>query len=302
MSERQFVRNVIGLAVLLLQMGCLSTRPTRPDETKATTRVDVVLPNAHSFVLPRTGGAGSYRIFVALPQSYHESSTRYPVLYTLDANAGFALITQTHRILRVDSTTPDVIIVGIGYDGPGPERRARRGKDLTPTHRPSDSNTGGSKEFLAFLAEIVVPFVDSNYRTIPQNRVIHGHSLGGLFALYALFHQPDLFRRYIVSSPSLWWDDAVMLKVEAEFAQLHTSLPTTVFLSVGANEPEDMLEHFAPFVDALRSRNYAGLTLDAVVLPDEDHLSIMGPAFVRGLRAVFRSTNPETATATPVSR
>jgi predicted alpha/beta superfamily hydrolase len=97
-----------------------------------------------------------------------------------------------------------------------------------------------------------------------------------------------LFRRYIASSPSLWWDDAILLKQESEFGKRNAKLERAVFLSVGAREADDMRQHFQPFVDSVRLRKYSGLSIESVVLPDEDHLSVFIPAFVRGLRAVYR--------------
>jgi predicted alpha/beta superfamily hydrolase len=287
------VRLVITVGLLLLPLGYGPARSVKgAPQASHPVRADVILPDAHTVLLHRAGAAGAYRIFVALPASYNSSEKRYPVLYTLDANGGFALIAQTYRLLRVDPATPDLVLVGIGYDEAGADRRNRRGRDLTPTRVATDANTGGSQEFLAFVAETLIPFIDSTYRTIPSDRAIHGHSIGGLFALYALFHQPELFRRYLVSSPSLWWDDAVLLKYESQFAQRHSSLAKSVFLSVGSEEPEDMRMYFQPFVDRLRSRGYAGLSVDAVVLPEEDHLSVFGAAFVRGLRAVYGAPVP----------
>ena len=252
------------------------------------TRVDVVLADAHSVVLRHLPTSEEYKIFVALPSSYSSGEKRYPVLYTLDANSAFAMITEAYRLLRVDPTTPDLILVGIGYDVAGTARRGRRGRDLTPTRAASDPNSGGSREFLNFISDTLIPFVDTTYRTIPQDRGIHGHSIGGLFVLHTLFEKPELFRRYIASSPSLWWDNAILLKQEAEFGKRTPKLDKAVFLSVGAREADDMRTHFQPFVDSVRSRKYSGLSLDAQVLADEDHLSVFIPAFVRGLRAVYR--------------
>ena len=262
------VRLVVTVGLLLLPLGYGLARSVQgASQPPPPARAKVVLQDAHTVLLHRAGAADAYRIFVALPASYNSSEKRYPVLYTLDANSGFALIAQTYRLLRVDPATPDLVLVGIGYDETGADRRNRRGRDLTPTRLSTDANTGGSQAFLAFVAETLIPFVDSTYRTIPSDRAIHGHSIGGMFALYALFHQPELFRRYMVSSPSLWWDDAVIFKYESQFAQRHSSLAKSVFLSVGSEEPEDMRTYFRPFVDKLRSRGYAGLSVDAVVLP-----------------------------------
>lgn len=282
------MRRTIALGAIILVTGGLAPVISGAAQASQPQRADVVLPDAHSVVLRHSRTAEEYRIFVALPPSYGSGEKRYPVLYTLDAHSAFAMITQTYRLLQVDSTTPDLILVGIGYDGTGAARRGRRGKDLTPTRVANDPHSGGSKEFIDFISETLIPFVDATYRTVPQDRGIHGHSIGGLFVLHALFTQPELFRRYIASSPSLWWDDAVLLKQESEFGRRHTRLDKAVFLSVGAREADDMRQHFQPFVDTVRSRQYSGLSLDAVLLPDEDHLSIVIPAFVRGLRAVYR--------------
>ena len=37
--------------------------------------------------------------------------------------------------------------------------------------------------------------------------ILVGHSLGGLFALYALAQRPALFTGYVVMEPSAWWNN-----------------------------------------------------------------------------------------------
>jgi predicted alpha/beta superfamily hydrolase len=55
---------------------------------------------------------------------------------------------------------------------------------------------------VSVLRDEIIPLVERSYR-ITDDRGIMGHSLGGLFAAYALFEAPDLFRRYGILSPSL---------------------------------------------------------------------------------------------------
>jgi len=282
--------SALGLTVALAACGTAGQRPPGGSAAVPATRhAPVTLPDAHTFVLPDPGGGDGYRIYVALPRGYDGGSRRYPVLYLLDGDSGFALATQAYRLLRVDEAMPDLLIVGIGYEGAGGERRARRILDLTPTRTASDSAsaTGGSAAFLSFVAEALVPTIDSLYRTDPGDRAIMGHSLGGLFALYALFERPDVFRRYIASSPSLWWDEGVVFRYESLFARGRTSLPKSVFMSVGAEEAADMREPFRPFADSVRARRYPDLAFTAVVLPGETHLTAFATSFQRGLRTVY---------------
>lgn len=248
----------------------------------------VVIPEAHMFVLRDVNRQVPYRIYVAFPPGYANSSRRYPVLYMLDGDGAFALATQAYRLLRVDSTVTDLILVGIGYEFTGAARRAQRIRDLTPSQSPSGSATGESAAFLNSITRTIIPVIDSLYRTEAGDRAIFGHSLGGLFALYALFEQPDVFRRYIVSSPSIWWDNGIVLRLESRFAQNRRHLPKSVFMSVGADEPPDMLGRFQPLADSLNARQYRDFNFSAIVLPDETHLSVLAIAFLRGLRTVYR--------------
>ena len=56
-----------------------------------------------------------------------------------------------------------------------------------------------------FLCDELIPFIDSNYNTIPspKSRYIGGFSMGGLFALQIGLHRPDLFGKIGAYSPAL---------------------------------------------------------------------------------------------------
>lgn len=277
--------------MLLLALAAHATEISAQRVTSDTARAprgdDVVLPDAHSFILPDARTQIAYRIYVALPQGYANGTKRYPVLFVLDAEGVFALATQAYRLLRLDSITPDLILVGIGYDLAGTARRKQRMRDLTPTRIASDTATGGSASFLRFVAQTLIPTIDARYRTDTSERAIVGHSLGGLFALYALLEQPTVFRRYIVSSPSLWWDDGVIFRYESRLARTKRIVKKSVFMSVGSEEPADMRDHFQPFADSIRSRGYVEFVLTAAVLPGETHLTAFPASFLRGIRTIY---------------
>jgi predicted alpha/beta superfamily hydrolase len=274
--------------VLTLQAAVAPAQGTPPAVAPSAQPADVVLANAHSFVLRDPKNQVGYRIYVACPQGYETGSKSYPVVYFLDADNAFALAAQAYRLLRVEGTTPDLVLVGIGYDLTGSARRIRRERDLTPTRLSTNPESGDAGAFLSFLADTVVPAVDARYRTLPTDRALFGHSLGGIFTLYALFERPDVFRRYIASSPSLWWDDAVILKRERQFSRDRMTSVRSVFMSVGSEEPADMHEFFKPFADAMTVRASTGLTFDSAVLSGETHLTSVSAGFLRGLRAVYR--------------
>jgi uncharacterized protein len=122
-----------ALAAPTFVVGTISAQPARSNTVSTDLRNDIVLPDAHSFLLRDEKTQVNYRIYVALPQGYTPGAKRYPTLYMLDADGTFALATQAYRLLRVDPETPDLVLVGIGYEVAGKERRAQRGRDLTLT-------------------------------------------------------------------------------------------------------------------------------------------------------------------------
>ena len=81
----------------------------------------------------------------------------------------------------------------------------------------------------------IIPLIERTYRTSPA-RALHGHSLGGLFATYVLFEDPDLFSRYAIMSPSYRWEHESTYAREAAFRAGRTSLRKQVFLGVGGLE------------------------------------------------------------------
>ena len=60
-----------------------------------------------------------------------------------------------------------------------------------------------------------------------------GCSAGGLFTLYTLLTQPDLFTGYAAASPHIPWDNEVLYKYEQEFAKKRLPNPVSVYMTVG---------------------------------------------------------------------
>jgi uncharacterized protein len=256
----------------------------------------------------------NYLISVALPDGYTKDHAPYPVLYAADANAEFGTVVETARLLSVSKELPDLVIVGVGYPNPGQGFKAAgaaRFRDLTPTADPafmqefanaaqqdvllSPSASGGAAEFLSFIRGELVPTIEQTYNVSPENRAWFGHSLGGLFGVYMLFNNDGLFRRFVIGSPSLFWNNRSMLAAEEVFAASGSALRARVFLSVGLLEEPSMVSDLRTFVATLERRRYQGLELQAQFFGDETHLSSVPAAISRGLRFVYSMSAPNPA-------
>ncbi|WP_286271258.1 alpha/beta hydrolase [Thalassotalea hakodatensis] len=137
-------------------------------------------------------------ISIRLPKNYYESQAshlKFPVLYFLDGGRSDEHINAEISALSGSGIIPNFIVVGIERDG------KNRFRDYTPV--PDKENRGGGADnFIHFLEHELIPYIDTNYRTVGF-RILQGHSLGGLFSLYTFQAKPELFQAHFAFSPSL---------------------------------------------------------------------------------------------------
>lgn len=271
------------------------------------------IPDTEVRILQSSFNQQEYQISVALSFHYHEHTAKtYPVIYVLDANLFFGMVVEMVRAMSIRvpfcNELPDAIIVGIGYpvNGALAESHAQvmhlRMRDFLPL-RDEDGETfiqemfpvpqrvtsGGGRQFLQFIQRELIPLMESAYRVETNDRTLMGHSWGGLFALYALFQQPQLFQRYVVVSPDMAFGNGMLLDEEKRFANEHGKVAAHLYLAYADADLSDyQLPFFKPFMRNLDSRNYADLKLTQQIIPSCTHCAVVAPAFQSGLMTVFR--------------
>lgn len=156
----------------------------------------------------------NFTISVNLPPSYNNGDKNYPVLYLLDANFFMGLFADTTRLLQHSEEIPELIVIGVGY--PDDDKHiVLRERDYLPTYHESSPTSGKAEQFLKFLNEELKPHIKKNtYRIKENDSTLVGDSYGGLFALYTLFDKPESFQRYIIGSPTVYWDNRIILDYE----------------------------------------------------------------------------------------
>lgn len=217
---------------------------------------------------------------IYLPEGYTQNDTaRYPVIYLLDgtANEDFVHICGLVQFFNMMDMMPRAIVVGIA--------NIDRKRDFTyPTTIEKDRKdfptTGGSARFIAFLEKELQPYIEKSFRT-SASRTLIGQSLGGLLATEILFKKPEMFNHYIIVSPSLWWDNESLLKVQPKFTQT-----TAVFLSVG-KEGKIMERDARDLLKKLKKNKPENFSVAFEYLPKEDHATILHEAVYRAFKALF---------------
>ena len=176
----------------------------------AQTDNGVPLERGRTYTLQSKVLGGSRTIDVSLPAGYTtDSAQRYPVMFVLDGAYEQELGAALARYYSDAGKIPPVIVVGV--------RQRDRFHELTTQLAPGvpappeAQNSGGADKFLAFMGDELIPWVQRTYRT-DSMRVLVGHSLGGLFALYTMGKRPDLFTGWILMEPSAWWNDGKELR------------------------------------------------------------------------------------------
>ena len=230
-----------------------------------------------------------FYIYLSLPQGYEATDKTYPVLYILDGDMAYGVAASIARYLQFGGNIPELIIVGIGYGTLRKEEGNMRQRDYSPTEKSGKEGiTGGAQNFLNFLTNELFPHIESTYRTDKNDRAVFGYSMAGMFGLYTLFNKPETFNRYIIGSPYLLWDNAVIFNEEEEASIKFKEIKARVFISVGSEESTE--KYFNPvdeLVTLLEEREYDGLILETKVFDGSTHL--MGPpeAVMYGLLSVF---------------
>lgn len=265
-----------------------------------------MLDNTTAHIFHSASLGRDYRVSVTLPFGYGDDpARRYPVLFVTDAPQSIPFVTGLHRRLRGGGRAmEDAIIVGLGYSVGDSGVHSRR-RDYTPSPngdidaRPEQGKKveyGQAEPYRLHLQNELFPWLEAKYRIDPARRIYLGHSYGGLFGTHVMLTDPAMFQRYILISPSLWYDRKLMIARERGYATRHKDMPAQAYFMVGgletveAPDPEPfgdsrnaMVEDQATMVANLEARNYPSLQVMNEVLPGEDHASVWPDAVRKGM-------------------
>lgn len=202
--------------------------------------------------------------FVWLPASYEVNPTkRYPVLYMhdgqnlIDPRTSYAgkdwQVDETVTRLISEFKIKEIIVVGINNSNDRLEEY-------------SDSKKGAI--YRKFLIEEMKPFVDSRYRTLPDNNntAIMGSSMGGLASFLTVWKHPEVFSMAGCMSSSFYYNDDKVFKMLDEYEGLKKHIK--IYIDHG----EDGLIRGQKMFCKLTQMGYViGTDLDYFYAPKAEH-------------------------------
>lgn len=306
--RRRMIYRAIVAAITVLPAVCLAQTVSNEQRASAASPVDGVpfaLSRARQYDVTSQVNGQKYRIFVSTPVNW-SPTIAYPAVYVLDGNQYFAtateVVTRLSYLKNAESIAP-AIVVGIGYptEDPGEVIR-RRAFDMTPSVSrqlvPGLSSSGGGDAFLRVIEEEIKPFVMSRYSVDRSRQAIYGQSLGGLIALRVLFRNSGAFSTYIISSPSIWFNDREVLADEEAFSKRARAgeLRAKILITSAANEQyrgddpkllaadRRMVDNASDLATRLARLNPSGVPVVRTIFEGENHGSVPPASLTRGLR------------------
>jgi predicted alpha/beta superfamily hydrolase len=281
------------------------------------------------FDLPHPSGDGVFQISVSRAPVFDVDARTIPVMFVMDADFEFAVAAEIARFKGVGGMLPAPMVVGVGYGVTDLATFSRlRTADLTTPLSAANraalgdkmsaafgDKDGGADGLLDFILEVLTPEILRRYpEASADNHALFGHSLGGLFATYALLTRPEAFAVFLPVSPALYWNSFAVLEHLPAFAEKlkATERKPRVLLSCGGCEqdppaalPEGatmtlaeaqamiaacrMIDTMQEFAVALRD---AGLTdVTSVVFDGEGHVNVIPGAMMRAV--TFAVPDPE---------
>jgi predicted alpha/beta superfamily hydrolase len=281
---------------------------------------DVTLPGAVRYTL-RTGDelTDQWHISVSLPPPNLRDIAGpgpWPTLYVLDAPITFVIAAQTAQLTMAFSLgqMQPAAVVGI-VRAPATDdfgaMVAHRTRDLTPTaflpphlEGKAPYGTGGADAMLDLIVSEIAPYLEGRHPLDPTDRGIGGISLGGLATCWALLTRPNDFHRYLAVSPSLYWDNHLLL--DEDRLPAIPSPDAQVYLAVGEHEenpirgwpvaPPEVIESMmsgikmvSEVINLAERLRRAGIRVRTDVIPDENHATVWPAAVTRGLAHIYRT-------------
>ena len=190
--------------------------------------------------IPALSGDAVRQGYVYLPCSYErEPERRYPVLYMFDGHNVFfdedATFGKSWGMKDyLDADPRELIIVAVACNCEG-NRRLNEYSPVSFDYAPVGHIRGQGKIYMDWLIKELKPFIDSQYRTLPDrdHTWICGSSMGGLMSLYAVCTYNRIFGKAACLSPSLWVAPGKILEL---LAKASVSPDTCIYMDYGTGE------------------------------------------------------------------
>jgi len=187
-------------ATCIFGLWLLAAVASAADTAPATAPADPVIKNDCTIVPIAVPSAAMGRIIrgvIVLPPAYAlEPNRRFPILYALHGRGAPFSAWSDMAPLRIALATKPMLVASFDgdqqswyLDSPLPQTTHLRAKDIPAGTTPEPVKS----LFTTFFFDEFIPWIDAQYRSDPQRRMLTGFSMGGYGALRFALHRPEMF-------------------------------------------------------------------------------------------------------------
>lgn len=274
----QYFRPVLAMLI----WGCTLALPVNAN---VSTSELPVLTGTEVLSVPSRAVGDKFTVYIRVPpEAAADPKRKFPVIYTLDGDHTFPMLASIVTELGFSGAVPPAVIVGIGYGTIDLDNGNHRSRDLSPQPFQQWSDSGGGPAFYRFLIEELLPMIESRYPANGKQRYLYGHSLGGLFALYAYTRQADVFQGIVAGSPALKGQHAFL---EKTLGQGKARACRLAVLTGSEEDASTFIDGLKPLTASLERGWAKPGSYEVALIPGFDHFTMVAPAMSRGLRFVF---------------
>ncbi|WP_316633008.1 alpha/beta hydrolase-fold protein [uncultured Flavobacterium sp.] len=287
------MNKIITLTILLFTSTLLFSQANKSKQTE--TNKPFVLGVIDEIQSKELGEKRILNIY--LPEGYKaEEATKYPVIYLLDGSADEDFI-HISGLVQFNSfewinQVPKSIVVGIATVD---RRRDFTFQTTIENDKKRFPTTGHSEKFIAFIEKELQPFIDKKYKTSSSKTII-GQSLGGLLETEILLKKPTLFNKYVIVSPSIWWNNGSILNQDSEIFKDNFNQQTEIYIAVGKEGltpteiPRVMEVDANLLAEKIKASKSKNIKVYFDYFPAENHGTILHPAVSNSFKFFYPQT------------
>jgi len=212
-------------------------------------------------------------IQIYLPEDYHTSKEKCPVVYVFDSQKYFLNAVAYQQNLRFVDETPGFIVVGI----------------KTKDNERSKLYNSESTKFSTYLEKELLPYIDKTFRTLPNERVFFGWQRAAAFGIEVLASKANLFKGYFIASPTFLSEKRI--SNVGEMLDKTTILHNYLYFTLGDVEAWS-LDNTNSLAELLNKKANNKLKWKYDLFDNENHYSTTIVTMNKGLKAFFKEYPP----------
>lgn len=222
----------------------------------------------------------TFKVHISLPPDY-DAAKSYPLMLMTDGIWRLSDHPELRKLM-MKGEIEGLILVSVGYPNDYDVFTIRE-RDLVTQ----------PDLYLQFLVENLIPYLCNQYPVDTQRITLTGHSYGGYWAFYALFHSDtigkNVFANYYIGSPSLQCqtNGNMMAFFEEQYYKRSKKLIYNVYVTMGSLEEAGFKKLSEVFLKQLESRKYSGLDIEYEIIQGHNHNTVFKPSIANTVKRFY---------------